>query len=99
MLPDRSRTISASGATDVAKTASSPVTGVAATATPGRNTIQNVMHMRKARIFVAFMGPPYLYMVEISMGPYPTPTPTFTLLLYSLLVPVTPMAYRFIPQA
>jgi hypothetical protein len=55
MLPDRSRTISASGATDVANTASSPDTGVAADATPERDAIQSIKHVRKTSIFVVFI--------------------------------------------
>jgi hypothetical protein len=55
MLPDRSRTISASGATDVANTASSPVGGVTANATPGRDAAQIIKHVRKTNIFAVFI--------------------------------------------
>jgi hypothetical protein len=68
MLPDRSRTMRASGEVDVVKRASSPATGCWAFAVPEKRISKPVIR-KKYPIFLKFMEPPYRDMVEISMGP------------------------------
>ena len=99
MLPERSMSIRASGVVDVVNSISSPVGGVATCAdeTPRKERMHAVIQIKKVKIFLDLIQPPYWYKVVISTGPYPKPTPIVTCELYSVLRPVTLTLYLLSP--
>jgi hypothetical protein len=91
MLPERSMSMRASGDVEVVNSISSPVGGAGACADeiPAKDTMHALIQIKKVKIFMNLIKPPYWYKVVISTGPYPKPTPIVTCALYSVLRPVT----------
>jgi hypothetical protein len=61
MLPERSMSMRASGDVEVVNSISSPVggAGACADATPAKDTMHALIQIKKVKIFLDFIQPPY----------------------------------------